>query len=84
MPTGHSTREVKARFPIVHLQVGLLTELKYQGFTISPDTTDTATFRFSALYDAPGFPCRLFWRVRWSSDDAKITAIAGSYSGVCV
>jgi hypothetical protein len=73
---------VKARFPIGSSAGALLVELKSQGFIVSQDQTDASTF--SALYDAPGFPCRLFWRVRWSADNAKITAITASYSGVCV
>jgi hypothetical protein len=37
-----------------------------------------------ALYDRPGLPCRLTWRVLWSSEDAKISAISGHFGGVCL
>ncbi len=75
---------LKQRFPIGSSAGMLLIELEHQGFAISQDGTDTVAPTFSALYDAPGFPCRLFWRVHWSAENAKITAITGDYSGVCV
>jgi hypothetical protein len=75
---------VRERFPIGSSAGALLIELKYQGFKVSQDTVQTDPVRFSALYDAPGFPCRLFWTVHWSADNAKITAITASFSGVCV
>jgi hypothetical protein len=75
---------VKERFPIGSSESALLAELKHEGFKVSESTTEAAAFNFFALYDAPGFPCRLFWKVLWTSADAKITAIAGRYSGVCL
>jgi hypothetical protein len=75
---------VDERFPIGSSEDTLVAELKREGFKVSENTTEAATFKFFALYDAPGLPCRLFWKVLWTSDDGKITAIAGRYSGVCL
>ena len=79
---------IKEHFPIGSPERALIAELKHQGFKISENAAAAATeagaFRSFALYDAQGLPCRLDWKVLWSSEGPKITAIAGRYSGVCL
>jgi hypothetical protein len=75
---------VQGRFPIGSSEVALIDELKHEGFTISDSNVQPETYKSIALYDRPGLPCRLTWRILWSSEDAKISAIAGFYGGVCL
>jgi hypothetical protein len=75
---------VQERFPIGSSEETLITELRREGFTISDSKVEPDTYKSIALYDRPGLPCRLTWRVLWSSQDAKISAIQGHYGGVCL
>jgi hypothetical protein len=75
---------IQDRFPIGSSEAALLTELEQEGFVVSDSTVDPATYKSVAIYDRPGLPCRLTWRVFWSSEDSKISAISGHYGGVCL
>jgi hypothetical protein len=75
---------VRERFPIGSSEPALVAELEHEGFTLSDSKIEPETYKSIALYDLPGLPCRLTWRVLWNSDDAKISAIAGHYSSVCL
>jgi hypothetical protein len=75
---------VQKRFPIGSSEAALVTELRREGFAISDSKVEPETYKSIALYDRQGLPCRLTWRVLWTSEDAKISAIQGHYGGVCL
>ena len=75
---------VQERFPVGSSEAALVTELKREGFIVSDSKVEPETYKSIALYDRPGLPCRLTWRVLWASEDSKISAIAGHYGGVCL
>jgi hypothetical protein len=75
---------VKSRFPVGSSEGDMLAELRRERFTITANKAPQSGYSFSALRDAAGFPCKLFWSVNWNADDGRISGIEAQYNGSCV
>jgi len=71
-------QRVRSRFSVGEPAQDVLRALEAQGFKLASDNK-------SASFDQPGFPCRLVWRVFWTSDTAgNIRRIDGVFAGICL
>jgi hypothetical protein len=77
-------QRVKERFPVGSHEQTLLAELRREGFTLSPKNVAPTPSKSEAVYTVHRVACRRDWRILWSANDGKITAISGRYGAACL
>jgi hypothetical protein len=77
-------QRVKERFHVGSDEQTLLAELRREGFTLSPKNVAPPPSKSEAVYTVHQVACRLDWRILWSANDGKITAISGRYGAACL
>jgi len=82
-------RRVQERFPIGANEQELLAELRKERFRLEVGTTSLhypapGQFKSSATYTAVTMFCKTSWTILWSTDNGRITAIAGDVFPVCL
>jgi hypothetical protein len=77
-------RRIHEHFPVGLPAAALIDELQNEGFKPWPDSPDLHEQHVFSL-ERSGFPCKLEWRVIWSTDSAAIlTDVHGLYGATCL